>query len=297
MPRAIWTGVISFGLVSIPVKLFAATESRDVSFNQLHKNCKTRIKEMRWCPHCERQVDWEEVTKGYEFAKGEYIEITPADLEELPVPGKQMVSVGSFVELSEIDPIFFDKTYYLEPEESSAKSFGLFMQAVHSKKLVGVGTVAIRTKERYCCLRTVGNTLVLNTLLYPDEIRVDTTQEMKPVKVSPQEMKMANSLIDMMKADFNPDEYQDHYREAVEAMVEAKLKGKETVKASVPKGGKVLDLMDALQASLERASGSKQNGKNKSPRLVAAKKVKPEKSQASAKTAARTKSKAGRKAS
>jgi DNA end-binding protein Ku len=294
MPRAIWTGVISFGLVTIPVKLFAATESRDVSFNQLHKKCKTRIKEMRWCPHCERQVEWEEVTKGYEYEKGEYVEITPEDLESLPVPGKQIVSIESFVELNEIDPIYFDKAYYLEPEESAVKPFGLFMQAVHSKKLVGIGTVAIRTKERNCCLRTVGNTLVLNTLLYTDEIRVDTKEDLKPTKVSPQEMKMANSLIDMMKADFNPDEYQDHYREAVQEMVEAKLKGKETVKTSAPKGGKVLDLMDALQASLERASGSKRNGKAQSPRIVASKKAKPVKTQEKAPVAGKTK--AARKA-
>jgi len=292
MPRAIWTGVISFGLVTIPVKLYAATESRDVSFNQLHKKCKNRIKEMRWCPHCERQVDWEEVTKGYEYEKGEYVEITPEDLESLPVPGKQIVSIESFVELTEIDPIYFDKAYYLEPEEAAAKPFSLFMQAVDAKKLVGVGTVAIRTKERNCCLRTVGNTLVLNTLLYPDEIRVDTTADLKPVKVSPQEMKMANSLIDMMKADFNPDQYQDHYREAVQEMVEAKLKGKETVKAAAPKGGKVLDLMDALQASLERAaSGTKRNGKAKAT-TSASEKAKPEK-----KAAAAAKTKTRRKAS
>jgi DNA end-binding protein Ku len=288
MPRAIWTGVISFGLVTIPVKLFAATESKDVSFNQLHKECKNRIKEMRWCPHCERQVEWEEVTKGFEFAKGEYVEITPEDLQELPIPGKQIVSVGSFVELSEIDPIYFDKSYYLEPEESAAKPFGLFMQAINAKKLVGIGTVAIRTKERSCCLRTVGNTLVLNTLLYPDEIRVDTTEDLKPVKVSPQEIKMANSLIDMMTSNFDPSEFHDDYRQAVEEMVEAKLKGKQTVKATAPKGGKVLDLMEALQASLDRATGSKAEGKSKSPhRLVAAKEEKAEKP--STKTAAKTK--------
>jgi DNA end-binding protein Ku len=292
MPRAIWTGVISFGLVTIPVKLYAATESRDVSFNQLHKKCKTRIKEMRWCPHCERQVDWEEVTKGYEYEKGEYVEITPEDLESLPVPGKQIVSIESFVELTEIDPIYFDKAYYLEPEAAAAKPFSLFMQAVYAKKLVGIGTVAIRTKERNCCLRTVGNTLVLNTLLYPDEIRVDTTADLKPVKVSPQEMKMANSLIDMMKADFNPDEYQDHYREAVQEMVEAKLNGKETIKAAAPKGGKVLDLMDALQASLERAaSGTKRNGKAKAT-TSASEKAKPEKKAAAAAAKTKTRRKA-----
>ncbi len=257
MARAIWTGIVTFGLVSIPVKLFAATESKDVSFHQLHNKCKTRIKEMRWCPHCERQVEWEEVEKGYEYAKGEYVILTPEDMKELPLPSKQTISIQSFVQLDEIDPIFFDKSYYLEPDEKSSKPFGLFMHVLNEKGLVAIGTVAIRTKERYCSLRLVGGTLMLNTLLYPDEIRVDTTAKLDVAKPNPQELKMAHALVEMMAQKFEPDQFKDNYREAIHELVEAKLSGGKAVKSEEPSGGKLLDLMDALRASVENVQGSK----------------------------------------
>jgi DNA end-binding protein Ku len=257
MARAIWTGIVTFGLVSIPVKLFAATESKDVSFHQLHKECKTRIKEMRWCPHCERQVEWEDIEKGFEYAKGEYVVLTPEDMKELPLPSKQTVSIQSFVQLDEIDPIFFDKSYYLEPDEKASKPFALFQHVLNEKGLVAIGTVAIRTKERYCCLRLVGSTLMLNTLLYPDEIRVDTTAKLSTTKPNAQEMKMAHALVDMMAQHFEPDQFKDNYREAIHQLVETKLSGGKTVTPEQPAGGKLLDLMDALRASVENVQGSK----------------------------------------
>jgi len=258
MPRAIWTGIVTFGLVSIPVKLYAATESKDVAFHQLHNKCKTRIKEQRWCPQCERTVEWDEIEKGFEYSKGEYVVITPEDLQDLPVPSKKTISVESFVKLDQIDPVYFDKSYYLEPEESATKPFALFMNILKTKGYVGIGTVALRTKERYCSLRTMGGTLMVNTLLFPDEIRVDPYKELPHTKPSTQEMKMAGALVDMMATHFEPSDFKDNYREAIQAIVQAKLAGKEThVSSAHAKGGKVLDLMEALQASVENAKGSK----------------------------------------
>lgn len=255
--RAIWSGVITFGMVSIPIKLYSATDNKDISFNQLHRDCKSRIKEMRTCPACDRKIEYEEIEKGYEYSKGQYVIVSKEDLEKLPLPNKNVIEISSFVTNEEIDPIYYDKAYYIMPEEAARKPFALFMRAIKEKGMVAVAKLAIRSKERLCCLRPFGNTLMCTTLLYPDEIRVDKEQPGPDVQVSDKELAMASSLIDLMTQEFSPDDYKDNYREALMQLIEAKLEGKELVEAPVVASGNVIDLMEALQASMESMKAKK----------------------------------------
>jgi DNA end-binding protein Ku len=258
MPRAIWSGVISFGLVSIPVKLYTATESKSISFHMLHKECKTRIKQQKWCPHCEKQIEYDDTEKGYEYSKGNYVVVTEEDLEKLPLPSKNIINISAFVNAEQIDPVYFDGSYYLEPEKVAQKPYMLFTTAMQDKGVVAIGTLAIRNKERLCSLRCLGGNLMVDMLLYPDEVRVDPEKEAPDVKLSPQELAMASSLIDIMEQDFHPENYKDNYREALSEMIQAKLDGSEMVAAPEAAPSKVIDLMDALRASVENAKSAKQ---------------------------------------
>jgi DNA end-binding protein Ku len=257
MPRSIWNGVISFGMVSIPVRLFTGTESKDIAFNTLHSVCNTRLKQMRWCPNCEREVPYEEVDRGYEYSKGQYVKITDEDFEGLPVPSKHTIDVDAFIKLPEIDPVYFENSYYLEPEEAGKKPFALFMKAVSEKNMVAIAKITIRKKEQLCALRPVGGTLVLETLHYADEIRVDMEKELGELNVSEQEMQMASTLIDLLAKPFDPEQYTDEYRESLKQLIEAKLEGREVVEAPAAPEAKVTNLMEALRASVEAARASK----------------------------------------
>lgn len=284
MPRAIWSGVISFGLVSIPVKLYTATESKSLSFHQLHEKCKTRIKELRWCPQCDRQVEYDEIVKGFEYSKDNYVVVTKEDLEELPLPSKNIINITAFVNAEEIDPLYFNGSYYLEPEKLAQKPCSLFMHAMQEKGMVAIGTLTLRNKERLCSLRVLGGNLILEMLLYPDEIRVDMKTKLPASKLTKQEMTMASSLIDMMATKFNPQDYEDHYREALSALIKVKVDGNETVEQpETAKPTHVVDLMDALRASVENAKSSRNK---KSPQAEEEKLIKAVKKQASHRKAA-----------
>ena len=257
MPRSIWNGVISFGMVSIPIKLYTATESKDIAFRQLHQKCGSRIKQPRWCPVCEREVQSDEVSRGYEYGKDEYVIIADEDFGKLPLPSKHAIELAAFVQAEEIDPVYYEKSYYLEPEETGLKPFALLMRALKEKGLTAVAKIAIRNKERLCALRPMDGTLMLETLLYPDEIRVQRGTEVPEVQVSDKELSMAFSLIDLMSGSFDPEQYHDEYRKALTEIIEAKLQGAEIVEAPAAPRGKVVDLMAALKASVEAAKGRK----------------------------------------
>jgi len=252
MPRSIWNGVISFGMVSIPVKLLSATDSKDISFNLLHADGGHRIKQQRWCPVHERVIEWGDVVRGYEYAKDEYVVMEDADFEKLPLPSKQTVELAAFVKVEEIDPIYYEKSYYLEPDEKGVKPFALLMRALKEKGLTGIAKIAIRNKERLCVLRAVDGTLVLETLLYPDEIRA-APEEAEDIEVSKKEMDMAFTLIDLMTEEFDPEQYKDEYREALMTVIEAKLEGMELEEAVVATPAKVTDIMSALKKSVAEA--------------------------------------------
>ncbi len=252
MPRSIWNGVISFGMVSIPVKLLTATDSRDVSFNLLHADGGHRIKQQRWCPVHERAIEWGDVVRGYEYAKDEYVVMEDADFEKLPLPSKQTVELSAFVKADDIDPIYYEKSYYLEPDEKGVKPFALLMRALDEKGLTGIAKIAIRNKEQLCALRAMDGTLVLETLLYPDEIRA-APEEVGDVEVSKKELDMAFKLIDLMTEEFEPGQHKDEYREALMRVIEAKLEGMELEEAVVATPAKVTDIMSALKKSVAAA--------------------------------------------
>lgn len=268
MPRAIWSGAISFGMVSIPVKLYTATESKDIGFRQLHRDDLVRIRQLRWCPAEEREVAYDEIVRGYEYAKDQYVVLDDADFEDLPVPSKRTISISAFVEASEIDPLYYEKGYYLEPDEAGVKPYALLLRSIGEKQLVAIGQVAIRSKESLCVLRPHEGRLVMETLYYPDEIRSEPEIDVSDVKLSAQELKMAHSLIEMLQAPFEPAEYHDEYRDALMARITAKLEGGEIVSAEEQApAAQPVDLMAALRASIEAtqqrkaSAGGSSNGR------------------------------------
>lgn len=258
MPRSIWNGLITFGMVSIPVKLFVATESKDVSFNQLHAACHSRLKQLRWCPVCEREVGWDEIVRGYEYAKDQYVVLTDEDFEKLPLPSQRVIELSAFVNAEEIDPVYYEKSYYLEPDEAGVKPFALLMRALRDKGLTAIAKIAIRNKERLCALRPFDGTLMLETLYYPDELRVQKGVELPAIEVSERELHMAYQLIDLLAEPFDPAKYRDEYRAALMEIIEAKIAGQEVVAPPPPAEAKVTDLMAALQASVEAAMKRKE---------------------------------------
>ncbi len=254
MARSIWRGAISFGMVSIPVKLYTATESHDISFRQIHDaDCHSRIQQQRWCPVHEEVVPYDEIVRGYEYAKDKYVILEESDFEKLPLPSKHTVSLDAFVKAEEIDPIHYEKSYYLEPDEAGVKPFALLMRALQEKELVGIAKIAIRNKEQLCALRPGDGALTLETLYLANEIREAPNEtNWQDIKVSAAEMKMASTLIDMLEKPFEPEEYQDEYREALMQVINAKLEGQEVVESEeAEEPSKVVDLMAALRASVE----------------------------------------------
>lgn len=265
MARAIWSGSISFGMVSIPVKLYGATESKDISFHLLHATCGTRLKQMRWCPTDEVEVPWSETVRGYEYAKGEYVTLTDEDFERLPLPSRHIIDLTAFVAEAEIDPIYYERSYYLEPDDRAEKPYALLMRAMEKKALTALATITIRKKEQLCAIRPKGGAIMLETLYYPDEVRQQEV-DLDGAKVSDRELDMAFTLIELLRKPFEPEEYHDTYREALAQLIEAKLEGREVVKAPPARETKVIDLADALRKSVEAArKGGKARAASKSP--------------------------------
>jgi DNA end-binding protein Ku len=261
MARAIWRGVISFGMVSIPVRLFTATESKDIRFRQLHEETRQPVKQLRWSPELDREVGYDELLKGYEYAKDQYVIVDDEDFEKLPVPSKHTIALTAFVANEEIDPIHYERSYYLEPDEAGQKPFALLLRSLEEQGLLAVGKVALRQKEHLCVLRPHDGLILLETLYYPDEIREpDGSIDVEGIEVSKQEMQMAAALIEMLRKPFDPEEYKDEYREQLMAMISAKLEGGEVVtgEESMPAAASV-DLMAALKASVEAAKSRKAN--------------------------------------
>lgn len=237
-------------MVSIPVRMSTATSEKDISFHMIHEVCGSRIKLMRWCPSCEKSVERDEIVKGYEYAKGHHVIMSDQDFENLPLATRHAIEVTQFVEQEEIDPIYYDRTYYLEPDEAGKKPYALLIKALKEKKVVAIAQIAIRDKESLCALRVMEGALVMETLFYPDEIR-EAPELKTDIEVGSKELKMAESLIEMLQEPFDPAKYTDKYREALQEVISAKLEGG-AVKA-VPEAAEtqVIDLMDALRASVE----------------------------------------------
>lgn len=253
--RSIWKGSISFGLVYIPVRLYTAIEDRSIHFNLLHERCGTRVRYRRWCDLCDQEIPAEEIVKAYRWAPDEYVVITEEDLAALPVPTSKTIEILDFVRLDSVDPIYFDKSYYLEPVEGGARAYALLGEAMRQTSQVALGKVAIRTKETLACLRVFDNgALVLHTMHYPDEIRsLDRLPGLEVAvrnqEIDQRELDLATELIGRLSSPFKPERYHDRYREALLARIDAKVRG-EQIRVTPPPKPAVIDLMEALRASL-----------------------------------------------
>jgi DNA end-binding protein Ku len=258
--RSIWKGAISFGLVTIPVKLYSATEEKNVSFHQVHREDGGRIRYKRVCSVDGEEVSYGDIAKGYELSSGETVILTDEDFSDLPLSTSRTIDVLQFVPLEQVDPIYFAKSYYLEPERTGTKPYVLLRDALENSDKVAVVKVALRQREQLATLRVRDGVFVLETMLWPDEIRAPEFGFLdEDVEVRSQELTMAGSLIESLTADFDPSQYTDEYREALEAVISAKIEGQEVVQPQQeqPQGGAVLDLMAALRASVEAAKGGK----------------------------------------
>jgi DNA end-binding protein Ku len=251
-PRAIWSGTIAFGMVSIPVRLYTATESHDVHFHLLHKADNVRLKNIRWCPKHEKAIAWEDTVRGFEYAKGKYIPVSEDDLEHLPMKTVHTVDISDFVKLEEVDPIYFDKAYYLAPEETGVKAFTLLREALKETGRAAVAKVAIRDKENLCLVRPYEDVLSMETMLYANEIRSTEDVAVDGTKVSPKELQMAVSLVENLSDTFDPERYEDDYQVALKKVIKAKVEGAPLPEIAEEKGAKVVDLMEALRASIEQ---------------------------------------------
>jgi DNA end-binding protein Ku len=251
MARAIWSGSISFGLVSIPVKLYTAIEERDISFHQVHREDAGRIRYKRVCSVDGEEVPYADIAKGYELPDGDMVVLTDEDFATLPLPSRHTIELSQFVNTDEIDPIFYEKTYYLEPEETGLKPYILLMKVLEDKGVTGLATIAIRNKESLCALRPQDGTLLLETLYYPDEIR--ERDALPNVLVNDREVAVAGTLVDALAEPFDPSKYHDRYRQALMELIESKMEGKQVVAPEGAPTAPVTDLMSALRASIEAA--------------------------------------------
>jgi DNA end-binding protein Ku len=254
--RSIWAGAISFGLVVIPVKLYAATEQRDITFRQVHRADGGRIQFRRFCTLDNEEVPYSDIAKGYELPTGDMVVLTDDDLAELPLVTAHRIEVLHFAPSAQVEPILANKSYYLEPEAAGVRAYVLFRDALEKSGKVAVAKVALRQREALAALRVRAGVLTVETLMWPDEVRKPEFSFLdEDIEVRSQELKMAASLIETMTEDFEPDQYHDAYREALEAVVRAKVEGNDVVRPpgmsapAVPKG-EVADLTETLRASV-----------------------------------------------
>ncbi len=259
-PRAIASLTVSFGLVSIPVKLFSATEaSHAISFNLLHKGCGSRLKQQYLCAKEDVVVPREDMVKGYEFAKDQYVMFTPDELKALEEAGTHSAEISEFVPIASIDPVYFDKAYYLAPDKGGAKPYALFARALRESKRCAIGRWAARGKQYIVMIRPVADGLVMQQLLYAGEVRSIQEIDIPKGEVKDPELKLAQQLIEQQSSEaFDPAPYVDDVRARIETAVQKKVEGQEITMAEAPEGGaQVIDLMEALRASLERKAPAK----------------------------------------
>jgi len=258
-PRAIWKGAMGFGMVSVPVKLYSATEEKTVHFNQLHKDCQTRIQMPRWCPTCDRKVEREEIVKGYPVGDNQYVLMEEADFTSLPVKSLKTIDVVAFVEGDQIDPRHYNKPYFLAPEDAGVKAFSLFLQAMGKVNMVGICKLGYREREHLATIRAFGGVILLQTLYYADELRNPDEVAPKLADVSDKEMEMAITLLQTLQTpNANLGQYEDEYRKALLDRIQPKLNGQPiTVAEATPEEPK-MDLVDALMASINAENKAKE---------------------------------------
>ena len=266
MPRPIWSGAISFGLVNVPVKLMGAVSPKDVRFNQLEAGTNARIKQKRVSAETGEEVPFDQIVKGYEISPDNYVVIEPQELEALDPKASRSIEIEDFVDLDQIDPLYFERPYYLVPDKGGAKAYALLLEAMKESQKVGIARLVLRTKQYLAAIRPLGDALVLETLLYPDEVTLPDEVEGLPrddVEIQDRELKIARQLIESLSTEFEPENYQDEYRERVLELIEQKAEGKQIVtQPATEEPTKVVDLMAALEASLAQAKEAKADKAN-----------------------------------
>jgi DNA end-binding protein Ku len=286
MARAIWSGAISFGLVNVPVKLYSATSPKTVRFHQLSAKTGARIRQKRVDPSTGDEVPYEEIVKGYEISPDRYVLIDPEELDALDPKATKTVDIEDFVDLDEIDPIFYDHSYYLAPTAGGAKAYRLLLDAMRESGKVGIGRVVLRSKQQLCALRPTGEVLTLSTMLFGDEVlapdRLDELEAVEDAPASDRELQMAEQLIDSLSREFDPSKYRDDYRDRVLQMIERKAAGEEiAVEPESEEPAAAPDLMAALEASLasvrdddEKPAPAKKSSASKGRKAPARKRTK-----------------------
>jgi len=262
--RAIWKGNISFALVSIPISLYSATKRNELSFHYLHKKDMSEVSYKRFCDTENVEVPWEEITRGYEYEKGQYVEITDEDLEGADVEFSKTIQISEFVQEEEIDPVYFDKPYYLEPQKGGERAYALMREALSKSKRVGIAKVVIKTREHLAAVKTVGNMMTLQTMRFAHEIVDSGDLNLPTTEISKKEMDLANTLIDSMSDTFDARKYKDEYHDKVLEVIQNKVAGvapkAPAAKAKAP--GKVVDLMEILKQSLKETTQKKGGASN-----------------------------------
>jgi DNA end-binding protein Ku len=315
MARAIWKGAVSFGLVNVPVRLYAATGEHDIRFHQVHRSDGGRIRMKRTCSVCGEEIAYDEVAKGYESPDGKLVVLSDDDFSELPVASGHEIDVLQFVPVDQVDPILLSKPYYLEPESRAAKPYALLREALAETDRMAVVKVALRQRESIAVLRVRDKAIVLQTMLWPDEVRAADFEVLDTeVELRPQELKMAASLVESLAGDFHPEEFEDDYAAAVKTLIDARLEDADAAPSALAeeessdgggkRGGEVVDLLTALQRSVERARGGSSTeapaeveDEKPAAKKTAAKKAAPAKKTAARKTAAKKTSEPAKKTS
>ncbi|HYY44350.1 MAG TPA: Ku protein [Actinomycetota bacterium] len=270
--KALWKGSVSFGLVSIPVRLYTAVQEKSLKFHLLHKDDGGRLRYKRVCSKCGEEVGWDDIVRGYEYSKDHYVVFTDEELRAAEVDSVRAIDIVSFVPLEDIDPVYYDRTYYVVPEPSGLKAYRLLAQALEAEGQVGIAKVALREKEHLATVRLKDDVFVLETMHWPDEIRTPEFEELaKNVQVRDQEVKMARQLIQQLAGEFEPEQFRDEYRARLEELVEKKVEGEQVTVAPEPETEptKVVDLMEALKASVEEAKEKRGSPQKKTTRRKA----------------------------
>jgi DNA end-binding protein Ku len=263
--HTVWKGAISFGLVHVPVKMFTATEDKDIRFRTIHKACGTPISQTRRCAHCNQDVEPEELSKGFEYERGKFVLFSEEEIDALKPDSARVIQILDFVDLSDIDPIYFVKPYYLAPDMAGGSAYGLLLEAIKQTGKIGIAKISIRSKSSLAAIRVVDNCLCLETMHFPDEIRPIANVPNLPesTSVNEKELQIAKLLIEQLSEPFAPDKYTDDYRAALLEAIEHKISGEslDIVAAPADKGSNVVDLMAALQASLDAVKIPADSGK------------------------------------
>ena len=258
MAAVVWKGSLTFGLLAVPIRLYTAARSQRMNLHQLHKECHTRLKQPLFCPHCKRQVDRSEVVRGYEYEPGKYVVVTDEEIKKITPLSSKTMGIAAFVKQEEIDPIYFDSSYFVMPEKDSEKAYALLLKTLEDTKRVAIATVTMHNREYTVFIRPRQHDLTLHTMYFANEIRkVVGYGVIKNIKLKPQEIKLAEALVESLSAEFKPEQYHDTFQERLKELIAAKQKGKTIVAEEAPKRAPVIDMMEALKRSLQKTAAEK----------------------------------------